>query len=295
MIAASVAPGQNSSISADTTRFTPISGTLPGIVRSQDKPYLAVGTILVPPGSTVRIEPGTILLFNPFIGLHIQGTLIAEGKQKQEIVFTSVNDTAFNTHAKVSAVPFDWNGIDIDENALGTHFSHCRISYSVYGIRSQTTQFRIMKSVFRLNGNNDVSIQGQKQNVGMEYFSYNAIQEQKPVLLTAQQNQNAQPLPVTLPAPANQAKKSSRLGFRIAFLTLGCVGTGVGAFSTPGFVSSNKDLKEIRKSTDQNLIQFTAADLEKAQGRRNTYAAVMAGGYALGLIGTVFFTWSFIF
>ena len=57
----------------------------------------------------------------------------------------------------------------------------------------------------------------------------------------------------------------------------------------------NKNLKEIRKSTDQNLIQFTAADLEKAQERRNTYAAIMAGGYTLGLIGTVFFTWSFIF
>lgn len=280
MIAATSLFGQSDNQIVDTSAFIPVSGILPAVLKPQSRPYCAVGDILVGPGSTVTIEPGTAILFSPFVGLHIQGVLHAEGTPEQPVVFTSVNDSVVNPGAQESAAPFDWNGIDIYENAVGTTFTSCRISYSVYGIRSQTDQFRILNSLFTFNGNNNVSINGQQQAVDTMPFSYRKPIEQKPEVQS-------------VPAPV--VKKKTFRPLRITTLALGCAGLAVGAWGTSRFVDSRRHLEEVANPTPENLKKYTAEDFEKAKKQRNTDAAIMIGGFSAGVLCAVIFTWSFRF
>jgi len=95
--------------------------------------------------------------------LHVQGTLYVKGTSENPVIFTSKNDRLYNVSSSVDPAPFDWNGIDIYEGAIGTSFLGCSIKYSVYGIRSQTEHFKILNSIFSSNGKADVTVNGLRQ------------------------------------------------------------------------------------------------------------------------------------
>ena len=120
-------------VTAEKPQMIELSGELTGTLTA-DKPYHVTGDLYIPPGSTVSLEAGTILLFSGFSGLHVQGTLYAMGTAGRPVVFTSEFDTTVTGESSVTPAPFDWNGIDVYESAVGTEFSHCTIRYSVYGI-----------------------------------------------------------------------------------------------------------------------------------------------------------------
>ncbi len=69
--------------------YTELSGTLSGntFLTSEDSPYVITGDILIPSGSTVSIEPGTVLRFNEDISMICQGNLYAEGSPGDSVVF----------------------------------------------------------------------------------------------------------------------------------------------------------------------------------------------------------------
>lgn len=85
--------------------------------------------------STLTIEPGTIIKFNPgkSITVHSGGTLIADaGSALTPIVFTSLKDDAVGGDtngdgAATSPAKGDWGYISIKAN--GSVLNHCRFSY----------------------------------------------------------------------------------------------------------------------------------------------------------------------
>lgn len=293
------ATGQNSDTAdTDTNTCIPISGALPAEIKPQSKPYLATGDIFVTPGSTVKIGAGVTILFNAFVVLHVQGVLLAEGTRENPVVFTSINDSAANPRSTVPPAPFDWNGIDVYDNAMGTIFTWCQIRYSVYGIRSQTIQFRIMNCAFLFNGKSAVSINGVTQNVSAEPYSFRAITESKPPaesLSLKAPAKSAKPKPQVQVAQKTGNKRSTRIATRIAYFTIGCAGLGVGAWGTVRFIDSYNHFKDMNVNSEENKKKYTLADYKEARIQRNTDAAIMAGGYALGLIGVIVFTWSCTF
>src|SRR5512133_2521359 len=156
--------------------FTELSGDLTGTLTA-DKKYHVVGDVYVPPGSSVSIEAGTVILFSEFTGLHVQGTLFARGSETQPIIFSSQHDSSV-TGSPVPPAPFDWNGIDIYESAVGSELFYCNVRYSVYGIRSQTDYCKINSSVFNNNGKSDFTIKDVRKEItpGVP-FSYSPLQD----------------------------------------------------------------------------------------------------------------------
>lgn len=148
--------------------------TLSGVLTKDLQPrrYVVVGNLYVPPGATIRIGKGTVLLFQNFTGLHVQGTLLANGTANSPIVFTSKNDHDWNPSSNVEAAPFDWDGIDIDQASTGTELSQCSVRFSVYGIKSQTDYFRLKNVRFAMNGKADLTIKGELRTIDKKEYSY---------------------------------------------------------------------------------------------------------------------------
>lgn len=148
-----------------------LAGPLPDTVKSPKNIYLVIGDIEVPINKTVIIGPGTIFLFKNFTGLHVQGKLIAQGTKDRPIIFTSENDRSFNSATSLYPNPFDWNGIYIHPDGVGSAFTFCKVLYSVYGIISETKFVRLNEIVFKQNGKSNLTIEGKETTVTDQAFS----------------------------------------------------------------------------------------------------------------------------
>lgn len=96
--------------------------------------YTVNGTLVVPAGVTLTIEPGTILKFNSGAGMDVQpgATLTANGTLAQPIYFTSINDISIGgdtngTGESVAPAPGDWDSIILDGATVS--MQHVQIQY----------------------------------------------------------------------------------------------------------------------------------------------------------------------
>lgn len=104
------------------------------ILTSNGSPYIIEGTVTVPTGTTLTIEPGVVIKFaTTTTQLIIQGTLRAEGTSESPIVFTAYTDDTYggdtnNDASATSPTPGSWHSVQV---ASGGTFSaeHTTIRY----------------------------------------------------------------------------------------------------------------------------------------------------------------------
>ncbi|NLW29915.1 MAG: hypothetical protein GXY77_00490 [Fibrobacter sp.] len=267
--------------------FKSISGVLPEVVSAGDKPYLVTGDIFVSPGSVVTIEPGAVFLFEEFTGLHVQGTLYVKGKKGKPVVFTSKNDSVWNNASSVNPAPFDWNGMDIYENAIGTSLSGAVIQYSVYGIRSQTEYVRIENSVISKNGKADFTIKGKKEAAEDSVFNYK---------MTVEKEKKVSKPEAIPPSPENKRKAGPGIQvLRYCGLAAGIGGIGAAGWLYTKFRESKDDLSKISNLDRINMRKYTSEDWDRAKKERdrNMVFTGLAGG--IGVLGLTAFGISFAF
>lgn len=89
------------------------AGEVKGIWTKQGSPYQIKGDINIPLDTTLTIEPGVKVEFCGLYKLNVQGNLIAEGNEKDSIVFTISDTSGFN-----SAEKHGWNGIRFDRRPI---------------------------------------------------------------------------------------------------------------------------------------------------------------------------------
>ncbi len=254
--------------------FSTLTGELPEVVTADGSPYVVVGDIVVPPGKTVTIEPGAFLLFKNFTGVQVHGTLIANGTSDAPIAFTSEHDGKHGSVTETPPAPYDWNGITITENAVGTSFEFCRIGYSLYGINALTEYFTVKNCLFRKNGKADVTIKGTKQEVvaGVPY-SYEPLGD-APVLA---EEGRASPATITI---------------RTSSIAVFAVGCAVGVWQAVEYGDSNARFEEL--DDDSNIANLRnptiVEDWEAARESRDTNALGMALGFGGAAIGAIAFT-----
>ena len=121
------------------------SGDIPdGTIWSNTEIQRIVGTARVPAGSTLTVEPGTLIKTNIFAGLSIfvEGTLNANGTVAQPIVFTSLRDDTGldgiqstaddqDTNADGPSVGGngDWNRIEFKSSSTGSVLNQVRVRF----------------------------------------------------------------------------------------------------------------------------------------------------------------------
>jgi hypothetical protein len=278
--------------------FTELSGELSGTLTA-DKPYLVVGDIYVPPGSSVTIQAGTMLLFSEFTGLHVQGTLYAKGTEALPILFTSQHDSLIVGTSTVPPAPFDWNGIDIYESAIGSELFYCNVRYSVYGIRSQTDYCKLISSVFENNGKSDFSIKDIRKEItpGVP-FSYSPLQDTR---INVSTETDIDATPETIPKKPEDVTKRNHVSPQIQVLRYAglALGAGGGVYSAVSYFVKYKpakeDLKQLSELDEQEMRSNTSADWNKAKDRRDASLIHTVSGAAGAALGLISFSLSFAF
>jgi hypothetical protein len=262
--------------------FDTLAGPLPAVVEQRGRPYLVVADIEVPANTVVTIEPGVVLLFKNFTGLHVEGRLVAEGTMLKPIVFTSELDQEHNPASSLIANPYDWNGIYIHKGGLGTSFAHCRVRYSVYGIISDTKFIRVAPALFADNGKSDLVIEGTEHRVGETAYTY--------VLSTKDATVDGVPVKILRDPLAIR-----RNVIRYTGLTALLGGCAVGAYRLVQLQDSRERLEALSSTEVRNVTTHSSKEWEKAHRRRNEDIAWSAAAFGLGLLGAVSLTWTFSF
>jgi hypothetical protein len=270
-------------VAADTTVFDTIAGDLPSVLTPKKRPYLVTGDIYVPQGKTVVIDPGTVLCFKNFTSLHIQGTLIAKGIKSNPVVFTSEHDKDYNKRSPVDAAPYDWNGIYIHEDAIGTQLSYCAVLYSVDGINSLTRFFKLAPCVFLHNGRANLTVQGAQYQVTEEPYEYSLTPKEAAVAAAPPVKQLKDPF------------ASTRTTLRYGGAGFAAIGFFAAVVTATQLSASQRDFTAISSTSKDNLATGTAAKWEAARNRRNNDQANFITSCAVTVIGAVGIFWSLKF
>jgi hypothetical protein len=174
---------------------TTLSGSIENLVLTKNKsPYIIEDNLTIKENNQITIEKGCVLLFKPFTGIIVDGSLIVEGTFEEPVVFTTINDNKYNKESSVFPNPFDWNGILINEKAQKVKIYNFILTYSVYGVRSMKEGLIIKNGSFRNNGQFHVTVNGTIQPVadGVPY-SYG-----KNAGIKKNENAKTEKLPLTL-------------------------------------------------------------------------------------------------
>jgi hypothetical protein len=263
--------------------FKEIGGDLPATLTAAQGPYLAVSDIYVPTGRSVTIDAGTVILFRNFTGLKSQGTLLVKGNAMRPVVFTSEFDTVYNPQAGMRPNAFDWNGLYIDKDAVGTDLQNIRLEYSVYGVHAMTKFIRITNSTFRYNGRGNCSIEGNEMPATTtEPFNYS---------LTVK-DALAAGVPIRILRDPAAVKRNLA---RWSGVALFVAGAAIGGYYTNAYMVSSNDLKTLSATDRDNLVNHTGGDWNAAYNRKYSNLGVMGVGYVVGVLGAVGFVWSFRF
>jgi len=263
--------------------FDTIRGVLPDVIKKQEKPYYLIADIEVPAGRTVNVEPGVVFLFKNFTGLHIEGKLLVNGTREEQVIFTSEYDRHYAVNSPLIANPYDWNGIYIHDQAFGTMLINCKITYTVYGLISDTRFIRLDNVMFDENGKSDLMIEGSEHKTGNKPYSYNlTIQDVKkdgvPVIILKD------PL---IP---------KRAFFRYSGLALGIGGGCIGIYGALQLKDSYTLWKKFNDKSDTSWMAFENSDIYyKSRDKYKRDFILTAGSFGLAIIGFIGFTWSFTF
>ncbi|MFP4162804.1 MAG: hypothetical protein ACLFQB_09750 [Chitinispirillaceae bacterium] len=264
--------------------FDTIAGPLPNLVKAQKKPYLVVSNLEVSPDKTVRIEPGTVFLFRNFTGLHVRGKLLALGKNDKPIVFTSVNDRRYNPGAQRGANPYDWDGIYVNSDAIGTQFSFCKLKYSVYALNSETKFIRIQPMHFKDNGKEFVKIEETEHPTAENPFSY--VLEKKDALVDG--------VPVELLKDPLATKRNVTRYTSVAFLAASLAVSGYFGYDA---YDSDQTFQDLSKEDFENLqlgVQ-NSEERRKAKEQRDRSYYYIGGSALVSLLSALGFYWTFTF
>jgi hypothetical protein len=287
--AASPDPAQTAASAGETAleiRQPTIAGNLPRILKARREPYVVTADVYVPSGKTVVIEPGAVMLFSNFTGLHVEGNLVANGTSDKPIVFSSAMDQEYNPRAPMHANPYDWDGIYIHEGGIGSTMANCKITYSVYGISSLTKYIRFDVVTFQNNGRSDLTIEGVKQTITSKPFSY--------ALSVVDAKKDGVPVKILMDP---MGKKRTILRYSgLGLLAAGCV---TGIWCSVAASSDQKNLNGLKNTQianiNDNLYQNSASVYNKALQTRNRDQAWAITGFALALLGGAGIIVSFTF
>src|SRR5688572_3770467 len=96
------------------------AGNVSGIWAKAGSPYQVQGTIQIPDGQTLSIEPGVTIEFQGHYKFNVQGRLLAIGTATDTIIFTAVNTTT------------GWWGVRFDNTPATNDTSkikYCKLQY----------------------------------------------------------------------------------------------------------------------------------------------------------------------
>ena len=98
------------------------------------RPFAVYDSLVVKPGATLTIAPGSTLLFASDAGIKVEGTLVAKGTQEEPIVFRGNRYDNMFKNQPYDRIDNQWQGIRLTSSSYDNHLDHCDIHSGNYGI-----------------------------------------------------------------------------------------------------------------------------------------------------------------
>lgn len=243
----------------------------------EGNPYVVEQDAVVPKGTKLTIQAGTVFLFNSFTGLMVEGDLRVEGTPDAPVVFTSIHDREYGPGSGQEPNAFDWNGVRLEPSCTAA-FTHMHLRYSAQGIMSQTKEVRIADGVFAQNGQFHVKVNDQLQFVqdNVPYY-YNVTPEKaesKPVTVVDASDRGSAHKVANKPAKA----------LRFVFLGASAVGAVTGAI----LAARSADYADERDASS-TPGDWSALDEDAASTKTGAIVSFGAAGAFLAAFGVTFF------
>jgi hypothetical protein len=261
-----------------------LAGDLPRVITAAGSPYIVISDIFVPAGKVVRIEPGVVLLFKNFTGIHVRGMLIARGSATRPVVFTSENDQIHNPLSKLNPTPYDWNGMYIQKDGIGTDLEYVKLMYSVKGIVTETKFIRIAGGVFSENGRSNLTIEGEEILVqSLVPFTHNLSIKDATI----------DGVPVKILHDPEAVKRNV---FRYTGFVMTVGGGVLSSYFGYKYNKARKEINRLEALTVENLSVKDGSSryIKKQKERDRSIIITSAGGVALS-VGSIMLTYSFTF
>ncbi len=267
-------------------KYDTLAGPLPALIKSRNNPYIVITDIEVPANKVVTIEPGVIILFQNFTGLHVRGKLIANGTKKAPVVFTSEFDKTYNPSTTFIANPFDWNGIYIHSDGFGTYLEHCIISYTVYGLMSETKYIRLDPVTFEENGKSDLQIEKEIKKDVIPKTPYHYVLSTKDV--------TKEGVDIKIIKDPLAPKRNF---FRYSGVVLGLGGVVAGIAHAVQYAETKDIWVEFNQKQPSTNTKFnqSSVDYENARDNYIEKKRFVITDFVIAAIGIFGFTWSFTF
>lgn len=125
-----VAIGQPTPLPQDISKDT--------VLTAARGPYLAIKAVIVRPGATLTIEPGTVIWFNRS-GMAIRGAVSAIGTSEHPIRFLPLGSNR-------------WKGIFLDRADQKSRFHFCLLRGAEFGLKVRNSTLELERCVFEENG-----------------------------------------------------------------------------------------------------------------------------------------------
>ena len=100
-------------------------------------PYLVKDAIVVLPGATLSIQPGTVVWFRS-LGLVIKGNIQILGTKAEPVRLASLGSS-------------NWKGLIFDQSKTANRLSYCEIVNAEYGIRASGSKVTVQNCLFQDN------------------------------------------------------------------------------------------------------------------------------------------------
>lgn len=107
------------------------------VLNHEKSPYVIKDALIIQPGVTLKIEPGTVIWSQRF-GIIAKGTIHARGTFEKPVLFFGMGSSK-------------WKGILLAKSSGENLFSLCEISNAQYGLRGIDSKVNIDRSSFQEN------------------------------------------------------------------------------------------------------------------------------------------------
>ena len=151
---------------------TYLSGTLSSskTLTKQYNPYILSGTVVVPTGVTLTINPGTVVKAKPGAMLQVEGTLTSVGTSGEPISFTSFKDDSVwgdtnDDGSATSPAKGDWSKIYIKANAQSSRVEFTNVSYAGNAVSIDGGSHQIKNCQFKEMSSDGISVGGGVQTI----------------------------------------------------------------------------------------------------------------------------------
>ena len=118
-----------------------VSGIQSGTWTAANNPYVLVGDVTVPAGSTLTIEPGVLVQAMGNYQINAEGNIQAIGTETDSIRFENAQTPPTNL----------WKGIRLENETEESNFMHIVVEYAEYGINAVDSPMEVSYSRFSYN------------------------------------------------------------------------------------------------------------------------------------------------